>query len=98
MRMTDPRRRESSDPPADNTQAVVVELPDDVRKRAQHEPATRRWIAQRVADLLGYHYAGGYAPDLALGSRLLTVPLYPSMQPDDVDFVCDGLQAAARQG
>lgn len=53
---------------------MVVELPDDVRKLAQHEPATRRWIAQRVADLLGYHYAGGYAPDLALGSRLYFVP------------------------
>lgn len=63
----------SSDPPADS-EAVVVELPGDVHKRAQHEPATRRWIAQRVADLLGYRYAGSYAPDMAVGGRLYFVP------------------------
>ena len=52
----------------------MVELPDDVRKRAQHEPATRRWIAQRVADLLGGRYAGSYAADSAAGGRLYFVP------------------------
>jgi hypothetical protein len=68
-----PASAASSAPPGD-TDGVVVELPGDVRKRAQHEPATRRWIAQRVADLLGYRYAGPYTPDMAPGSRLYFVP------------------------
>ena len=63
----------SSDPPTD-TDGAVVELPDDVPKRAQHEPATRRWIAQRAAALLGYRYAGRYEPDMGVGGRLYFVP------------------------
>lgn len=63
----------SLDAPVD-TDGAVVELPDDVHKRAQHEPATRRWIAQRAADLLGYRYVGRYEPDMAGVGRLYFVP------------------------
>lgn len=63
----------SSNPPT-GTDGAVVELPDDVPKRAQHEPATRRWIAQRAADLLGYRYAGRYSADMPAGGHLYFVP------------------------
>jgi hypothetical protein len=71
-RPTSPLSR-SKDAPADAA-GIVVELPDQVPKRAQHEPATRRWIARRVADLLGYRYAGSYAADIAAGGHLYFVP------------------------
>jgi len=85
---------------------MPVLLPDDLRRHdvmtAMREAGVQTSIHYRPVDTFTAYVEAGFGPSAQvplsheIGNRVLTLPLYPSMEPRHVELVCRALDAAVR--